>query len=130
MAQDVKEEYERSLFNVFGNADHLQVQALPDPKTIDGVAYRVAFVKSEVIRDWMLYFAADGKLARMEFIDKGPNGDATFTSTYGDWRPVGAIQYPYANQMLIAGEKFMEATLTDAKVNPALGDEIFKKPAN
>ena len=129
MGQDVKEEYERSLFNLFANADRMQVQALPDTKTIDGVAYHVALVKSDVIRDWQLFFAPDGKLARMEFMDKGPNGEATFASLFSDWRPLGAIQYPYANQTLIAGEKFMEATLTDAKVNPRSRRDLHR-PAN
>ena len=129
MAADVKEEYTRSLFNLFAHGDQLEVQALDD-KTVDGVTYHVGLVKSDLIRDWQLFFAPDGKLARMEFMDKGPNGDATFTSIYDDWRAVGSIQYPYANQLLIAGDKFMDAKLTDAKVNPTLGDDVFKKPTN
>lgn len=130
MASSVEEDYARTLFNLFGNADKLEVQALPDKKTVDGVAYSVALVKHPTIRDWQLYFAPDGRLARMDFMDKGPGGEALFTQTFDDWRALGNLQYPYASKVLMAGQPFMDAKVTSAKVNPALDEAMFKKPAN
>lgn len=129
-ARQASEEYAQSLFHLFAEAPKLQVQALPDPKTIDGVAYTVALVKSDEVRDWMLYFAPDGHLARMEFQSEGPKGPAVETQAYDDWKPVGKISYPYAMTVYLNGEKFADGKMATAEVNPTLDPTIFAKPAN
>jgi zinc protease len=130
MAQEVKADWERSLFRLFGHAGEYRVQALDAPRTVDGVAYRVAVIRSEVVRDWQLYFAPDGTLARMEFMDDGPAGPATHTLVYGDWRAVGGLQYPFSNKVMIAGEPYLDTKIVEAVADPTLGDELFAKPAN
>lgn len=130
MAETVAENFERSFFHLFGRPEELQVQALPEKKTIDGVEYRVALVKSEKIRDWQLFFAPDGQLARMEYLDKGPQGEVTFTSIFSDWRKVDAIRYPWSNKILMGGQPFMETTVTEATMNGAIAEDAFRKPAN
>ena len=130
MAQEVKADWERSLFRVFGKPGDLKVQALDAPRTVDGVAYRVAVVRSELIRDWQLYFAPDGSLARMEYQDNGPTGPATHALVYGDWRAVGGVKYPFSQKVLIAGEPYIDTKITEAAADPMLGDEMFAKPAN
>jgi len=127
-ARKRKEEYERSLFRIFRQPEQLEVQALPEPRTIDGVSYSVAFVKSDIVPDWMLCFDAEGRLARMEYSGDGPQGPAKITEVYKDWRPVGSVQYPYSNQMLVDGKPVMESTVTAAKANPELPESLFKKP--
>jgi zinc protease len=128
MAQTMKEEMERSMFGLFADPTRYQVQALDGTKAIDGIEYKVAVVRSETVRDWQLYFAPDGKLTRMEYQDEGPAGPAMFTTVYDDWRPVGGLRYPFAQKTLMAGEPFMDTKVTDAKLNPPLADDLFKRP--
>jgi hypothetical protein len=125
----MKEEYERSLFHLLGHPEKLQVQALPEPRTIDGATYSAAFVTSDLTRDWILYFDAQGRLARVEYAGDGPQGPGTVTEVLSDWRPVGAIQYPHATKMLLDGKPMMEAVVVEAKLNPELAATLFKKPA-
>ena len=128
LAETVAGNWERSLFHLFAHPDDFQVQALPDKKTVDGMPYNVALVKSAKVRDWQLFFAPDGKLAGMEYADKGPQGDAAFSTSYSDWRPLGAIQYPYLTEVTVGGQPFMKTTITDVKANPAIADDEFRKP--
>jgi zinc protease len=127
-ATQVKEEHERSLFHVLGHPEALQVQALDAPQTIDGVSYHVAFVKNDLVKDWMLFFAPDGSLSRMEFTADGPKGPAKQAELYSDWKTEGAVKYPHAIAVQIDGQPMMSGTLTTAKINPTLPDAIFKKP--
>jgi len=128
-AKKTKEEYERSLFHLFGHPQDLQVQALAEPRTLDGTSYSVAFVKSENVRDWTLLFDAEGRLAGMEYADEGPQGPAHVTEVMSDWRPVGAVQYPHAARLLLDGNPMMESVVTAARPNPELAADLFKKPA-
>lgn len=128
-AAKMKEEYERSLFHLLGRPEKLQVQALPEPRTIDGTTYSAAHVTSDLIRDWILYFDAQGRLAGLEYSGEGPQGPGKVMEMYGDWRPVGAIQYPHATKMLLDGTPMMEAIVVEAKLNPELAATLFRKPA-
>jgi hypothetical protein len=47
---------------------------------------------------------------------------------WSDWRPVGALQYPYSDRLLAGGKPVMESTVTEVRLNPALPDSLFKKP--
>jgi zinc protease len=127
-AQNMKLEYERSLFHLFGHPGDLQVQALAEPQSIDGVSYSVAAVRSELVRDWKLFFAPDGRLARMEYSGEGPAGPGKESEAMSDWRAVGSIQYPYAIKVSMDDKPFMDVTVADAKVNPAFAADLFKKP--
>lgn len=129
MAAETAQDWERSLFNLFANPGAHEVQALPEPKTEDGVSYRIALVHSDNVRDWQLWFAPDGRLARMEYVGKGPMGEGVIMNTYSDWRAIGGVQYPHAVAVTISGEKFMEAKITTAEANPKLEDALFAKPA-
>jgi zinc protease len=128
-AGQVKEEYERSYFHVFGHPKELEVQALDEPKTIDGVAYHVAFVKSDIVKNWMLYFAPDGALARMDFTADGPKGPALQTEIVSDWKAAGPVQYPRSVAVMIDGQPMMTGKVTEAKINPPLSADLFKKPS-
>ena len=128
MADRVKADYARSLFHIFAHPEELELQATP-AQTADGASYNVAFVKSDVVRDWTLWFAPDGTLARMQFRADGPQGPATQTIIYSDWKPRGAISYPTRVQLLMDGKPFAEGQLVRFELNPALTAEAFKKPA-
>jgi hypothetical protein len=124
----VKQEYERSLFQLFSNPASYKVQAL-EPKTVGGVICEVALVKSETIKDWLLYFAPDGLLARMEYVGDGPRGPAKLTEVFSDWKPAAAIRYPYNTRMLLDDEPFMETKVTAITFNAEMADDLFNKPA-
>jgi zinc protease len=125
----LKEEYERSFLRLFGEPGAYQVQMLDEPKVVDGVSYAVAVVKSEAIKDWMLYFAPDGQVARMEYMGEGMAGPARMVEIYGDWKSVGAVKYPHSTKTMADDKPVMESTLTSVTLNPTLADDLFKKPA-
>lgn len=129
MATDVKEQYERSLFRLFGHGSDLEVQALDEPQTVDGVAYQVALVKSPILKDFTLFFAPDGSLGRMEFQGDGPQGPARVTQVFADWQPEGAVKYPRSLKILLDGQPFMDGKATSVKLDAALDPGMFKKPA-
>jgi zinc protease len=122
--------YESSLYRVFGSPDDLEVQALSEPRTVDGVSYSVAFVKSEVVLDWLLFFDAEGKLARMEYQGEGPMGPALQTEIFGDWRPVGDLQFPHERTVLLDGEPFLTEKIVGIELNPELDAAQFAKPSS
>jgi hypothetical protein len=128
--EELKKQHERSFFRLFGQPGAYQVQALDAPKTVDGATYSVALVKSETTRDWLLYFAPDGALARMDYMGEGMGGGpARTTEIYGDWKPVGGVQYPHSEKALMDDKPVMEAKVTSLTLNPTLADDLFKKPA-
>lgn len=131
VAESIKEEWERSFFRLFGSPDDVDIQAADKPATIDGVSYRVAVVKSSLVRDWTLYFAPDGRLARMEFQGEGPGGGpAKQTEIYADWKQVGKVQYPHAQKVLLDGAPFSVVTVTAVQVGAAIDESTFKKPGS
>jgi zinc protease len=126
----VKEEWERSLFRLFGVPEGVSVQAAEAPRTIDGVTYQVAYVKSDLVRDWTLLFAPDGSLARMEFQGEGPMGPAKQTEVYSDWQAVGKVKYPHAQKLLLNGDPFMDQKVTTATFDGPIDEASFKKPGS
>ncbi len=128
-AQSAADEYAQSLFRLFADSGKLRVQALEEPKELDGVRYAVALVRSDDVHDWTLYFAPDGRLARMSFASSGPKGPAVEAQAYEDWKPVGSIRYPHSLTVYLDGEKFVEGKLTSAQVNPKIDPAVFAKPA-
>lgn len=129
MGTTVKQEYERSLFHLFSKPDAIEVQAEPEKRKIEDVELSVAQVKSDVVRDWQLFFAMDGRLAGMSYVDHGPVGEATFVTLFDDWRDVGGVKYPFASRTKMNGEPFLETTVKEAKLNPELPEAMFRKPA-
>ena len=83
---NVRQGWERSFYHLFGHADEVEIQALAEPQMIEGTAYRVAFVKSDAVKDWTLGFAPDGRLARMEYQAKGQAGPARVTVIFSSTR--------------------------------------------
>lgn len=130
MAETVKQEHERSLFRLFARPGEIEALAVPGTRTIENVPMTVAQVKSGVVRDWQLFFGPDGRLAGMSYVDDGPQGPATFVTLFDDWRDVGGgLRYPFASRTTMNGERFLDATVKEAKVNPELDDATFRKPS-
>jgi zinc protease len=125
---NVRQAWERSLYRLFGHPEGLELQALPEPQTIDGTTYRVAFVKSETVRDWTLGFAPDWRLARMEYQTKGQNGPVKATVTFSDWRAEGGVQMPHATVVLMDGKPFLDSKLAAVRLNGVLPDSLFSMP--
>ena len=127
--EELRGQYERSLYRLFGAPAAFEVQALTEPRTVDGVACAVALVKNSTTRDWLLFFAPDGRLAGMEYQGEGMgSGPAKVADSYSDWRPVGGIQYPHSEKTVVDDKPMMDARVTSLKLNPELADDLFKKP--
>jgi hypothetical protein len=125
----VAEDWERSLFRLFGKGDGLEVQALDDPRSVDGRSFAAALVRSEKVRDWVLLFDTDGRLAGMEYQGEGPAGMAKITELYADWAPEAGVQLPRASKVLMDGQPFMDARVKSVKVNGTVAADVFAKPA-
>ena len=44
-------------------------------------------------------------------------------------KPVAAVKYPHSSRLLMDGKPLMEATVTEARINPELAADLFKKPS-
>ena len=125
---NTRQSWERSLYRLFGHPEQVQIQALPEPQIVDGTSYRVAFVKSDVIKEWTLGFAPDGRLARMEFQAKGQAGPAKAVVTLSDWRVTEGVQFPHGTQMLLDGKPFLDSKISAVRFDSALPESLFSKP--
>lgn len=130
-AEEARDEYATSLWNLFSNPGAIELVALDAPETIDGVEYRAAAVQKSSKQDHVLLFSADGKLAGEAYQDKGnaQMGPARVVELRSDWKAVEGLQYPFSTRMLRDGKPFMEAKVTALKLNPAVTDAMFAKPA-
>ena len=121
IAESVAEDWERSLFRLFGRPGEMEAQALD--------AHHV-HIKSERIQDLVVGFDEDGRLATIEYQGDGPGGGvAKMVMTFSDWKPVGALQYPHDVQIEADGKPFLTSTLKSIKLNERLDDSLFAKPA-
>ena len=127
VAEQVRERYERSFFRLFGHPESYELQEL-EPQTVDGVSYRTALVKSELVHDWTLFFSPDGSLARMESQGEGPQGPARLTEIYGDWKAEAGLSYPHASKVLVDGKPLLEGKVVAITLNSALEATAFQKP--
>lgn len=125
--EQAAKDYERCLPHLFGNPAGLRIQALGEPRTVDGVAYQVAFVQSEVIKDWVLYFAPDGMLARMDFQGRAQAGPVPQSEVYSDWRPVGTLKFPFSRVMSQEGAEIADSKVNSITVNPTISDDMFRR---
>jgi len=126
------EDWERSLWRIFSAPAKVELTALDAPEKVDSLSYRAAAMGGAKSQDFVLLFGADGSLAGFAYQDPGQGqmGPARVVEIYTDWQPEGAIRYPRAVRMLRDGKVFLEGKVTALTLNPALGDELFKKPAN
>jgi zinc protease len=127
--EQLRKDYERSLFHLFAKPDAFQLRPLDQPVQVGDASYAAAAVQSALVPDWTLLFAADGRLAGMRFTTEGQSGPAEMTVSYGDWGAEGAIQYPHTIRILTDGKPFMEGKVTSVRLDPAVSDETFAKPA-
>ncbi len=129
IVEETRKDYESSLYHLFSAPENFQVQALGQPETVEGVECRVAFVKSELVRDWKLYFQGDGTLYGMEFQGEGPAGPAQQRVLFLDWKPVGEIRFPHGQKTYLNGELFLDAKVLEVELNPAVPAGSFEKPS-
>ena len=129
LAEQVRTDYETSLFRLFSEPGALKVQALSKPETVDGVECTVALVQSETVRDWRLFFGPDGGLHAMEHQGEGPGGPAIQRMVYSNWTKVGSIRYPHAQKTYMDGEIFLDSKVLQVELNPAIPQDSFQKPS-
>lgn len=131
-AEEVAKDYERSLWRLFSDPAKVELVALEQPEKVGDASYRAAAVTGARSQDLVLLFAADGTLAGHAYQDDGGGqlGPARVVELLADWSAEGALRYPHAVKVLRDGATFIEAKLTTLKVNPAVTDETFRKPAN
>ena len=130
LVKQTKKGFETSFYRLFRDPSAIEIQALSEPQTIDGASYQVAYVRNEMVTDWLIFFDAEGRIARMEYMGDGPAGPAKQTEIYSDWRPVGGVQLPHSRTVLMDGEPFLTETISSYELNPSFTDEVFSKPSS
>lgn len=130
-ADEVAKDYQKSLWRLFSTPDAVELLALDTPETIDGVKYNAAAVQGSKLQDHVLLFTTDGQYAGMAYQDDGGGQmpPARVVELRTDWSAEGAIQYPHTFKMTRDGKPFLDGKVTAIKLNPALADDVFKKPA-
>lgn len=129
-ADEAEKEWKNSLWHMFGEPASVELVALDKPENVDGVDYLAAAVKGSSRTDHVLLFTADGRFAGSAFMDEGnaQMGPARTVELRGDWKPVGAIQYPHSVKLYRDGKVFMDAKVTKVELNVAVTDAMFAKP--
>ena len=130
-AEDLAKDYERSLWRLFSDPSKVELVALESPEKAGDASYRAAAVKGARSQDLTLLFAEDGSLAGCAFQDEGnaQMGPARLVQLYEDWSAEGALRYPHQVRLLRDGAPFVEMKVSSLKLNPAVADEAFRKPA-
>jgi len=131
VAESVARDFESSLWRLLSDPAAAGLVALDAPQTIDGVSYRVAAVPGAKTHDLVVLFTPDGHLAGCAYQDEGGGAmaPARVVQLYSDWRAEGPLQFPHALKATRDGKPFMEVHTTSLQLNPALGDDLFKKPS-
>ncbi len=129
--EDLAQEKERSVWHVFADPSKLDLSALDAPETVEGVAYRAAALQGAKTQDLTYLFAPDGHFAGFAYQDPGQGqmGPARVTQIYSEWSAEGALQVPHHVKVMRDGKVFIEGKVTSVTLNPALTDDVFKKPA-
>jgi hypothetical protein len=74
------------------------------------------------------YDAETHLLARLEYTASTPQGNADVAVTVSDIRDVAGLKLPFAIAATQNGQRYMEMTVTDVKVNPGVDTSKFGKP--
>jgi len=129
--EELAKDWERSLWRLFSDPAKVELVALEQPEKVGDASYRAAAVTGAKSQDLTLLFAEDGSLAGLAFQDEGnaQMGPARVVQLYEDWSPEGALRYPHQSRLLRDGEPFVEMKVAAVRLNPAVSDETFRKPA-
>ncbi len=129
--EEIAKDWDKSMWRLFGRADEVQLIALDQPETLNGTSYQAAKLKGSKTPDLLVLFAADGHLAGFAYQDEGNRqmGPARVVELFSNWGAEGALQYPHALQMYRDGKIFVDGKVTSLQLNPAVSDDLFRKPA-
>lgn len=129
--EDVAKDWEKAMWRLFSHPEQIQLVALDKPESINGTEYRAALLKGSKQQDMTVLFAADGHLAGFAYQDAGGGrmGPARVIELLGGWASEGPIQYPHTINVMRDGKPMLDGKVTALKLNPVLGDEVFRKPA-
>jgi zinc protease len=78
----------------------------------------------------MLYLdAATHRLLAFDQRERGPRGYYLARRVYGDFRPLGGIQWPYQEERFVEGQPLMKLDVTGVELNSDLSEKQFEPPA-
>jgi hypothetical protein len=125
---DAKAEQLRDRLILLATYNQFDVQTLA-PVEVDGESYDRVFVRSEIVKDWMLFFSAEGQLVRMDYQGKGQTGPVDASVRYLGFVQYSGIGFPTPVELYHDGELFLTATIKSVEVNPEVDMTIFQKPS-
>jgi zinc protease len=129
---ELAKDYERSLWRLFSDPLKVELVALDAPETIAGASYNAAAVTGAQQQDLEVLFTPEGKFAGFAYQSEGSGPQmppARVAELYDGWSAEGQLIFPHTLKILRDGKPFLEGKVTALKLNPPLGDELFKKPA-
>jgi hypothetical protein len=128
MLADAEAERMRDVLWVLTHCGELSLQTM-DPVTEGDASFQRVFVASDVVKDWVLYFDADGMLAGMDYQGTDEQGPASMAVRYPTFMEVSGIKVPATIEVRREGEPFLTGTVTSVEVNPVIDDTIFQRPS-
>lgn len=127
MLADAEAERMREALWILTHYDELPLQVLEPVSEGDARLERV-FVSSDVVKDWVLFFDGEGRLAGMDYQSVDEQGPAAVSVRYRSFSEVGGVSWPSSIQMRRNGEQFLDGTVVSIEVNPAIDEGIFQRP--
>ncbi|MCU0610186.1 MAG: insulinase family protein [Candidatus Eisenbacteria bacterium] len=128
MVAEAEAERMREVLWVLTHYGELSLQIM-DPVTEGDASLQRVFVASDAVKDWVLFFDADGMLAGMDYQGMDQQGPAAMSVRYRGFMEVSGIKVPSAIEIHREGEPFLTGTVTSVEVNPAIDEAIFQRPA-
>ena len=116
------------LVRLFGHFSDLKVQALPSAE-VEGKPVDVLVIADDR-GNWVKLFldAVDHRLVKKEYPDQGMAGPVQAEDSYGDYRKVSGLLFPFRTKTKHDGEDFAETTVGKIQVNTGLDESLFARP--
>lgn len=124
---ETKADQLRDRIRLLAHYENMDLQAL-DPIEEDRQTFERVFVATELVKDFILFFDKEGRLVRMDYQGKGPQGPVKASMRYSVFTEESGIGFPSTVELYHDGELFLTGTLKSVEVNPEVDMTIFEKP--
>jgi len=107
----------------------LATRLLPDVKDADGRLSHTLELSARDLNPVVLYIDPQTSLVTKQVFSADTQGFTLVTEEFSDYRPVEGVQVAYkANRQV--GDRAVQRTVTDVKINAPLEASLFKRPAS
>jgi hypothetical protein len=129
--QDTRENIERTPLVILKGSLVEGFQAIAVGKEeIQGKSYDVFYIPMDGGKGFRIGLDPEtGMLGAMVYTGKRGPEPGKFIQVFTEPASFGAIKYPAKSEIFFNGEKYMSSTVKSIDLNPAVPEDLFKKPA-